>query len=159
MSEAIIIIDSREIYVVWEGKDEMDETKEQRIDTLQGKCWDRTWAKWEKMNAKDEEHTVKRVSRDNRKIWEGAVERPSLGEQCPWRFRFDTQWHHHMGKGPLKPQLKLLSLCHSLFLQHGRDLLKACAALWGLKHTTAATEEKWCALIIHYGLARMLKQR
>ena len=131
-------IDCREIYVSREATMKWIKKKEREGDghTL-GKCWDRTWTKWEKMNAKDEGSPVKRGSSDNGKIWAGTMERPSYGALAPWRLGFDTQWHHRMGKRPLKPQLKSLSLSLSLSL---RDLLKVCAALWGLKHTDATEE-------------------
>lgn len=84
------------------------------------------------MNAKDEGNIVKRGSGDNRKIWAGTMERPSFRVQAPWRLSFDTLWHHHMGKRPLKPQLKLLSLCHSRSAAWERSIKSMCCPL-GLK--------------------------
>lgn len=84
------------------------------------------------MNVKDEGSTVKRGLGENRRICAGMMERPSFGVQAPWRISFDTQWHHHMGKRPLKPQLKVLSLCRSLSTAWERSIKRMHCPL-GLK--------------------------
>lgn len=94
------------------------------------------------MNAKDEESTVKRGSRENRKIWTGVMGRPSLEVQAPWGLSFDTVTSPHGKKAP-ETTIKTVPPV-TLSTAWEKSIKSACNPF---KHTNAATEEKWSKII------------
>lgn len=119
-------------------KDETDKTREQRMGILGSaetelELNEKRWMpKMKGAQLKEGREITEKYERDD-----GEAQSTGSLEAQLWH----TVTSPH---GKKAPETTIKSVLPVLLSPHrGRDLLKVCAALWGLKHTTAATEEKW----------------